>query len=52
LSFLGNGKWDGVLIADGADRSFIKKSLESAGTYDNLPEMKPYGGFVIWLNKK
>ncbi len=51
-SFIGDGEWNGILITDGADRSFIKKSLESIDSFDNLIELKPYGGFVIWLSRK
>jgi hypothetical protein len=41
----------GILISDGPDRTFIKKSLESLDSCDNLL-LKPNGGFIIWLNKK
>jgi len=52
LSFLGKDNWHGVFISDGPDRTFIKKSLESINALTNLDEIKPHGGFVIWLNKK
>jgi alpha-glucosidase len=49
LSFLHKGKWNGILITDGPDRSFIKKSLGPVNSC--VVELKPYGGFVIWLSK-
>ena len=50
LSFLARSKWNGILITDGPDRNFIKKSLEPVNPC--VIELKPYGGFVIWLSKK
>ncbi len=47
LSFLGKGKWNGILITDDPGRIFIKKSLESVNSSANRLELKPYGGFVI-----
>ena len=52
LSFLRDGRWNGILITDGPGRTFIKKSLEPISPSGNLIELKPYGGFVIWLSKK
>lgn len=49
LSFL-KGKWSGILITDGPDRTFVRKPLESVNSCE--VELKPYGGFVIWLSKK
>jgi len=50
LSFLSKDKWSGSLITDGPDRSFVKKSFEPVNSC--AVELKPYGGFVIWLNRQ
>jgi alpha-glucosidase len=51
LSFLDDNNYNGILISDGQNRTFTKKSLESFDSCDNLL-LKPHSGFVIWLNKK
>jgi hypothetical protein len=51
FSFLEKKRWNGILISDGPGRTFIKKSLESFDSCDNLL-LKSNSGFVIWLNKK
>jgi hypothetical protein len=50
LSFLDKNNWNGMLITDGEYRNFVKKAVVLPNLLN--VEMKPYGGFVIWLRKK
>ena len=47
LSFLAGGNWNGELITDGPDRTFVKSAIEDAASRSHRVELPARGGFVM-----